>query len=184
MRRVCFAAVLSVVMCGPLLAADPVGEWLVKDGNARIRIEPCANGLWGFISWVQEAGTDRKNPDPAKRSRSIVGVPILRGMMPTKPNKWEGEVYNAESGKMYAANITLVSDDVLKIEGCVLGGLFCGGENWTRVQPSDHKAAVAPRTRDSQATSGSKPRDKPVVSGGAKPPKDAINEASRTCYDE
>jgi hypothetical protein len=51
------------------------------------------------------------------------------------PNKWEGEVYNAQNGKMYSANIALVSDDVLKIQGCVFGGLFCGGENWTRVQP-------------------------------------------------
>lgn len=178
MRRVYLAAVLSVVMCSPVLAADPAGEWLVKDGDARIRIESCANGLWGFISWVQKAGTDRKNPDPVKRTRSIVGVPILRGMMPTKPNKWEGEVYNAESGKMYAANITLISDDVLKIEGCVLGGLFCGGENWTRVQPSDQTI------RDSRATSGSKPKDKPVMSGGAKPPKDATATAPRTCHDD
>ena len=65
----------------------------------------------------------------------MVGVPILRAMKPVSPNKWEGEVYNAQNGKMYSANISLVSDDVLKIQGCVLGGIFCGGENWTRVVP-------------------------------------------------
>jgi uncharacterized protein (DUF2147 family) len=162
MRRVSLAVVLMAFTCGAASAADPAGEWLVKDGSAQIRIEPCANGLWGFISWVKAPGTDRNNPDPAKRTRSIVGVPIVRSMHPVRPNRWEGEVYNADSGKMYSASITLVSDDVLRIEGCVLGGLFCGGENWTRVQPAiDRKPA----------TSGSKPKESAAV-------------APKTCYDD
>lgn len=169
MRKVCLAVVLSAFVGDVAYAAEPVGEWLVKDGSAQIRIEPCANGLWGFISWVRAPGTDNKNPDPAKRTRSIVGVPILRSMMPVKPNKWEGEVYNADNGKMYSASIALVSDDVLKIEGCVLGGLFCGGENWTRVQQVDQPPPVQ------------KPRDKPTASGSK--PKDVAVAPPKVCYD-
>ena len=137
MRKFCLVVVLVACICGSqALAAEPVGEWLVANGGARIKIEPCANALWGVISWVREPAVDSNNPDPAKRERSMVGVPILRAMKPAasaNTNKWEGEVYNAQNGKMYSANISLVSDDVLKIQGCVLGGIFCGGENWTRV---------------------------------------------------
>jgi len=142
MRKRHLVIVLLAFVCSPALAADPIGEWLVKDGGAQIRIEPCADALWGVISWTREPAVDSNNPDPAKRTRSIVGVSILRGMKATAANKWEGEVYNAQNGKMYSANITLVSDDVLKIQGCVFGGIFCGGENWTRVQPV--KAVVPP----------------------------------------
>jgi uncharacterized protein (DUF2147 family) len=142
MRKRHLIVVWLAFVCSPALAAEPVGEWLVKDGGAQIRIEPCADALWGVISWTREPAIDSNNPDPAKRTRPIVGVPILRGMKATGVNKWEGEVYNAQNGKMYSANIALVSDDVLKIQGCVFGGLFCGGENWTRVQPV--KAAVPP----------------------------------------
>ena len=53
-------------------------------------------------------------------------------MKPVSDNRWEGQVYNAENGKNYLAYISLVKPDVLKIKGCVFGGLFCGGENWTR----------------------------------------------------
>jgi uncharacterized protein (DUF2147 family) len=169
MRRVCLAVALLSFACVPAPAAEPSGEWLVKDGNARIRIEACENGLWGFISWTRQPGTDRNNPDPAKRNRPIVGVPILRGMMPVKPNRWEGEVYNAENGKLYSASITLLSNDVLKIEGCVLGGLFCGGENWTRVPDAERQQAERPPERKS-STSGAKPRD----IGSAQP---------KVCYD-
>src|SRR5436190_2201490 len=117
MRKWQLVIVPLVFMCGPALAADPVGEWLVADGTAKIRIAPCANALWGVISWTREPGVDGQNPDPEKRNRSVLGLPILRSMRPVGPNRWEGEVYNAQNGKMYSANIALVSDDVLKIQG-------------------------------------------------------------------
>lgn len=161
MRKSCLGALLVAFLCSPASAADAVGEWLVKDGGAQIRIEPCADALWGVISWTREPAVDSNNPDPAKRSRPIVGVPILRNMKAAGPNKWEGEVYNAQNGKMYNASITLVSDDVLKIQGCVLGGIFCGGENWTRVQPAKATTPVPP-----PATPGKKT----APSAASKPP--------------
>lgn len=177
MRKFYLAVGLLACMCGPALAADPIGEWLVADGSAQIRIEPCADALWGVLSWVREPGFDSQNPDPAKRSRSIVGVPILRAMKAVNPNRWEGEVYNAKNGKMYSASIALQSDDILKIEGCVLGGLFCGGENWTRMQPIT-QPAPASRPRDKQAASGAK-----QPASGAKP-KDKAPPPPAVCYDE
>jgi uncharacterized protein (DUF2147 family) len=159
MRKGWLGIFLVAFACHPASAADPVGEWLVKDGGAQIRIEPCADALWGVISWTRDAAVDSNNPDPVKRTRPILGVPILRGMKAVSANKWEGEVYNAQNGKMYNANITLVSDDVLKIQGCVLGGLFCGGESWTRVvkaampvpPPAPHgKKPAAPAAKSPQ----------------------------------
>ena len=157
MRKPLVVVVLLVSVCDPGFAAEPIGDWLVADGSALIRIEPCANALWGVISWVREPGYDSQNPDPAKRSRSIVGVPILRGMKQVTANKWQGEVYNAKNGRMYSASVTLVSDDVIKIEGCVLGGLLCGGENWTRHLVN--RTLPTSRPRDKQAAPGAKPKD-------------------------
>jgi uncharacterized protein (DUF2147 family) len=153
---------------GSATAAEPIGEWLVEEGSARIRIEPCNDTLWGVISWVREPGYDRQNPDPAKRGRPIVGVPILRNMKPVKPNQWEGEIYNAKNGKMYSASITLVREDALKVEGCVLGGLFCGGETWTRVdvQPNQ-ETAPTPRAKEKQGAKATKRRDVPSTGKGS-----------------
>jgi uncharacterized protein (DUF2147 family) len=145
---------LAVALVLPLAAeaqvAEPSGLWLVKDGTARIRIGPCGDALWGVIDWTQhEGGIDRHNPDPAKRGRPIVGVAILLGMKLAQPNEWRGEVYNAENGKIYDARISLKTPDVLSIKGCVLGGLFCGGEDWTRVKDqttSGSKAGAGGRT--------------------------------------
>jgi uncharacterized protein (DUF2147 family) len=174
MRRIHLAALLlagalTALTAVPAVAAEPLGEWLVKDGSARVRIEACANGLWGFVSWTRREGFDGKNPDPAKRTRPILGIPIIRGMMPAGPNKWEGEIYNAENGKMYDASIALLKDDVLRVEGCVFGGLFCGGENWTRVAPQE-----APP----------QPPTKPSAQKSAKPRIAAPQPAPRVCSDD
>ncbi|WP_245297106.1 MULTISPECIES: DUF2147 domain-containing protein [Rhodomicrobium] len=139
------AFILLVCLASPALAAaDPTGEWLVKDGTARIRINPCADALWGVIAWAQTPGTDQNNPNPALRNRPIIGMPILLRMKKVEPNRWEGEVYNAQNGKTYTSNISLVKTDVLRIEGCILGGLFCDGENWTRVTSMKDAPKPAP----------------------------------------
>jgi hypothetical protein len=119
---------------------------MVADGNARIKIGPCGDAYWGMIDWAARASDiDQYNPDPAKRTRSVIGMPILLGMKESAPNEWSGEVYNAQNGNTYKAKITLVEPNVLKITGCVLGGLFCGGENWSRAKENEMKLTVPAR---------------------------------------
>ena len=127
--------IAASILAGPARAAEPWGEWLVKDKTAQIRITDCAGALWGVISWEADPGIDAKNPDPAKRTRPTLGLPILLGLKASGPNGWEGSLYNAENGKTYSGGVTVVSAEMLRVRGCVLGFL-CGGEDWTRGDPS------------------------------------------------
>jgi Uncharacterized protein conserved in bacteria (DUF2147) len=89
--------------------------------------------LCGNLVWTKgPPRADKNNPDPAKRSRSVLGMETLINMKPTSANRWEGEIYNAEDGKIYSGSISLVSENVLRIEGCVW--ILCGGQNWTRAK--------------------------------------------------
>jgi uncharacterized protein (DUF2147 family) len=127
-------------------SSDPTGEWLVAKRVARIKIVNCDNRFWGVISWEMTPGVDSNNPDRAKRTRPTLGMPILLGMAPIKPNEWKGEIYNAEDGRNYSSSITLLNPDLLKVQGCVLGFL-CGGENWTRASPpTSASAPPAPKS--------------------------------------
>ena len=60
----------------------------------------------------------------------MIGLPLFTGMRPSGPNRWSGQIYNADDGGSYASNIALSGVDTLKVEGCV--GMLCGGETWTR----------------------------------------------------
>jgi uncharacterized protein (DUF2147 family) len=146
MTRLFATAAIIALLSGTALAAEPspVGDWLVKEGYAHIRIDNCNGKLWGIVAWEKAPGFDNENPDPAKKGRPILGMPILLAMAPTEPNKWEGEIYNSNNGKTYSANVSLLNEDTLKLQGCVLGGIFCGGENWTRVKTPPVNPAPLP----------------------------------------
>jgi uncharacterized protein (DUF2147 family) len=125
----------------PTFAADPTGTWHTDGGTATVRIASCGPELCGTIVALKEPNdpatgrpkTDKNNPDASKRNRPVVGIMIVLGMKPSgTPDKWNGQVYNAEDGKTYTGSITMQGPRTLKLEGCVLGGLFCKGQTWTR----------------------------------------------------
>jgi uncharacterized protein (DUF2147 family) len=119
-------------------SADPVGEWLVEDGSARIKVVSCpqAQGqpatLWGVIWAESQPGLDKQNPDPSMKNRPMLGVPILIGMKQTQANRWEGKIYDATRGSLFDSNISVDRSDRLAVRGCV-AGIFCGGQDWKRV---------------------------------------------------
>jgi uncharacterized protein (DUF2147 family) len=123
-----------------IASADPIGTWLTEGAKSRIRIADCGGALCGSIVWLREPNdpetgkpkTDKNNADAGKRSRPLIGVPIVLSMKPNGPSKWSGQVYNAEDGKTYSGNLTEQGPNSVRLEGCALGGLVCKGQNWTR----------------------------------------------------
>ena len=73
---------------------------------------------------------DDKNPNPAMAKRPMIGLPLFTGMQPSGPNRWSGQIYNADDGSSYASNVSVQAPDSLRVEGCV--GPLCGGETWSR----------------------------------------------------
>jgi uncharacterized protein (DUF2147 family) len=113
---------------------SPIGEWITEDGQGRVRIRACGQALCGVIAAADPSETDRHNPDANKRNRPLLGTPVLIDMKSVNNKRWEGEIYNAKNGKTYASNIMLKNPDVLRVEGCVFGGFFCGGQDWIRAK--------------------------------------------------
>jgi len=126
---------VSLLAVSPAFA-DPTGDWRVADGTATVRIKHCGGStLCGFVlATSTPAGKDDHNPDPSKRNRSVIGLEVLINMQKQNENLWAGSTYNAEDGQTYSAKISLVSEQALQIQGCVLGGGPCGSETWNRVK--------------------------------------------------
>jgi uncharacterized protein (DUF2147 family) len=122
----------------PAEAGDLAGTWMTEHGDAKIRVAPCGPALCGTIAWLAQpsdsAGrpaTDANNPDPAKRGRPLIGLTILTELRKSG-EEWRGRIYNSDNGKDYDLEMALVDERRATIKGCVLGGLLCGGETWTR----------------------------------------------------
>ena len=135
-------AILTALLGAPTAKAQAGGEvtgiWLTQAGDARVRVSKCGAGICGVIVWLRDPinattgkpEVDDKNPNPALARRPMIGLRLFSGMRPVGPNKWSGQIYNADDGNTYASNISLAGPDTLKVEGCV--GMLCGGESWTR----------------------------------------------------
>ena len=78
---------------------------------------------------------DQHNPNPAKRTTPICGLPLMGSLRQAKnnPGKWtDGWVYDPESGNTYKAEMQLSGPDVLKLRGYIGISLFGRTETWTR----------------------------------------------------
>jgi uncharacterized protein (DUF2147 family) len=133
------AAILTLGMADGR-AAEPNGTWSTEGGLSRVRIGACGDALCGTIVSLKEPNDpetgkpklDKNNADAGKRSRPLIGVPIVLGMKKSGADKWQGQVYNATDGKTYSGSLTLTGGDNLKLEGCALGGMICKAQAWTR----------------------------------------------------
>ena len=140
-----------VVFCASAAAessSDPTGIWLTEAGDAKVQIVRCGTTICGTIVWLKspidsatgKPQVDDKNPDPAKVRNPIVGLSLFLEMK-LVGTKWSGRIYNADNGKTYASNVSLVRSNALKVEGCVL--VLCGSETWRKL--ADLATAVAAR---------------------------------------
>ena len=109
------------------MAAEPTGDWRTEDGSAIIRVDNCRGALWGVVAWEKEPGRDSRS------GRPTLGSPVLINMRPSSQARWDGQIYNARTARPTTPMSRMVGDNTLRVEGCVLGGVFCGGQRWTRV---------------------------------------------------
>ena len=149
-----FVAMLLVMPALPVAAQAPsvMGTWLTASKLAQVQLAPCPNPATGpicgtivkLIDPKDDSGKpiapedviDRRNTDPALRSRKVLGMVLLSGFAKTgDPNMFEeGTIYNGENGKTYKANISLQADGTLRLRGYVGTPMFGETQIWTRVQ--------------------------------------------------
>lgn len=135
-----FLFLLAPIPAAGAQTLDPAGIWLTEKGDAKVRVTRCGSGVCGVVIALRDPidpatgkpQVDDKNPNPQLAKRPIIGLNLFNGMRPSGANRWSGRIYNADDGKFYDSNVSMMSPDALRVEGCV--GAFCGGETWTRTK--------------------------------------------------
>ncbi|TCU75333.1 uncharacterized protein (DUF2147 family) [Bradyrhizobium sp. R2.2-H] len=97
---------------------SPLGVWLTEEKEGKVRIEQCGSNLCGY------SVDSRSNQN---------GEQVLINMKPGKDQKWSGRILDPNSGSTYDSTIAMKGTDRLRVQGCAFGGMFCGGQTWTRV---------------------------------------------------
>jgi uncharacterized protein (DUF2147 family) len=97
---------------------SPIGVWLTEEKEGKVRIEPCGANLCGY-------SVDAKSDQNAEQ--------VLINMKLGKDQKWSGRILDPNTGSTYDSTIALIGGNALRVQGCAFGGMFCGGQTWTRV---------------------------------------------------
>ena len=134
--RILVASLAALLLASPALAADPVqGRWITEEKDAVITIAPCGAKLCGRISKFLVAppqGLDQRdvnNKDASKRSRKLLGMPVLTGFV-EDGDEWRGTIYDPKSGKTYRSILQRKGSNQLTVKGCL--GPFCQTQTWRK----------------------------------------------------
>jgi uncharacterized protein (DUF2147 family) len=97
---------------------SPLGLWLTEEKEGKVRIEQCGANLCGY-------SVDKKSNQNDEQ--------VLINMKAGKDAKWSGRIFDPNTGSTYESTIAMKGTDSLRVQGCAFGGMFCGGQTWSRV---------------------------------------------------
>lgn len=125
-------ALLGAMLATSVSAGQAQGVWASQPDEAGagiyVEIANCSNTALLCGTIVALYGPASDDPD------NLVGREMIVDMAPDGPSEWSGgTIWAPDEDKTYDAVMELTSPDILSVSGCILGGLFCRGQDWTRV---------------------------------------------------
>ena len=129
MKTLALLASLSLA-ASPAAAQALEGQWTNYKKNVVVQVERCGTAYCGRVVRASEKAKAKaaKGGTP-----NLIGTQILTGLVPAGAGKFRGRAFVPKRNIHATATVRQVSDDVMQVQGCVLGGLLCDSERWTRI---------------------------------------------------
>ena len=112
LKRIVIALAATGIAATAAHAVDIDGTWLRPKTGRHIKSYSCGGGLG--LKVVE------------------TGKVIMCGAKSQGGGKYEGTLTSTEDGNEYSGTVT-IGGSKLHLSGCVLGGLICKSETWSRV---------------------------------------------------
>ena len=148
-RFLCLVAVGIYALSTALAASGNSGDRILgvykaeKDGAvSKVRISKTGENTYrAQVFWIENETnpdgsirTDRKNPDPAKRSTPSSQVVLIESVSyDAEEQKWQdGQIYDPTSGKTYKVVIVFDDPTTLRVRG--YWGPFSSSMYWKKIE--------------------------------------------------
>ena len=116
-----------------------LGNWLTEARDGVIEISIAGDGSYQgkIVGGNSPQRQDQHNPDPARRSRLLLGQTIFQGMKYDGEGKWSGgTIYDPDSGRSYRCRLERLDAERLQVRGFVGFALLGRSQVWTRYRGS------------------------------------------------
>lgn len=131
MKQILASILALAVLSGPAAASakQPIeGRW--KNGKMEVVIAPCGGNLCGTVvkaSAAQQAKAERGS------DTDLIGARLVKDIAPTGPRTYRATVFLADRNMYARGTINQVSNDKLRVRGCVLA-FICKSKTWDRIR--------------------------------------------------
>ncbi len=123
------AAILALPSAA--LAKAPLeGQWRNPKGSVVVRVAACGSAYCGTVI---DASAKARAAARKGGTSSLVGTRILSGVRAQGDGTYRGRAFDPKRNIHAPATIRLRDGSTLVIKGCVLGGIICKEQRWTRV---------------------------------------------------
>ena len=123
-KSLAIALTMVGLASAPALAGDPTGNWQSNTGESRYNVTYCGDGtqICAKLTWLREDAQTKDN-------LALLNSYVVTGAVPSGEDSWEGNL--AYEGDVYAGQVTMVSENTMKLKGCQ--GMFCKSMSFSRV---------------------------------------------------
>ncbi len=106
------------------------GHWRNPKGSVTVKLAPCGDAWCGTVVDASDKAkaSARKGGTP-----HLIGTRILSGVRPAGSGKYKGRAFDPKRNIHAPATIRLLGPSTLVVKGCVLRGIICKEQRWTRV---------------------------------------------------
>ncbi|MDV3256773.1 MAG: DUF2147 domain-containing protein [Sphingomonas sp.] len=123
------ASLVGLLAAAPAEARSPIeGRW--EKGNMQIEIKPCGEGYCGTVI---KASDKQKARARRGSGTELIGATLIRDIKPNGPGRYRARVFVADRNIHATGRIRQISEDLLKVSGCVLA-IICRSAEWVRVR--------------------------------------------------
>lgn len=112
--------------------APPIAtEWRNPSNSVQVRIDECGAKLCATVTWA----SDKAKADARRGgTETLVGTRLFRDLSPAGSGRWRGKVFVPDLRKTFSGTISFAGSDKMIGKGCVLFGVICKSQTWSRVR--------------------------------------------------
>lgn len=131
--RIGLATALAALAVGQGAAnaqsASPFGVWQNPKNSVHVELRPCGDSACGYVVWASEKAQAKARKGGVE---TLIGLQLFRDMAPDGDGAWKGSVFVPDLNRTVAGRAQALDNERLKAKGCLVAGVLCKSQIWTR----------------------------------------------------
>lgn len=135
MNKIYASALLgAVLLAAPsaALAKAPIeGRWINPKGTVTVRVAPCGGDT--YCATVVDASAKARATAKKGGTANLIGTQVMSDFRPRGDGTYRGRAFDPKRNLRAPATIRMIGNSTLVVKGCLVSGIICKEQRWTKV---------------------------------------------------